>query len=167
MGKETGGIDIPNENKLGYSPTDSVRHGRAACRVSTLKWTMGKETGGSVQIQIQVLDIPNESKIDYRPTDTVRYGRAACRISTLKWQMGKETGGDSIPNEIKAGYSPTGFVRCGRTTCRTSTLKWKMGEETAGRTLYQQRQSTGYTTPVYQDRQADDDTTDADSADDG
>merc|ERR1711865_317920 len=39
-------LDIPNEIKLGYSPIGFVRCGRAACRVSGLKWKMGKETGG-------------------------------------------------------------------------------------------------------------------------
>merc|ERR1712031_30652 len=39
-------LDIPNEIKTGYSPIGFVRCGRAACRVSALKWKMGKETGG-------------------------------------------------------------------------------------------------------------------------
>jgi elongation factor 1-alpha len=39
-------LDIPNEIKTGYSPIGFVRCGRAACRISKLKWKMGKETGG-------------------------------------------------------------------------------------------------------------------------
>merc|ERR1712136_33276 len=39
-------LDIPNEIKVGYSPIGLVRCGRAACRISGLKWKMGKETGG-------------------------------------------------------------------------------------------------------------------------
>merc|ERR1711972_626266 len=39
-------LDIPNEIKVGYSPIVFVRCGRAACRISKLKWKMGKETGG-------------------------------------------------------------------------------------------------------------------------
>ena len=39
-------LDIPNEIKVGYSPIGFVRCGRAACRISGLKWKMGKETGG-------------------------------------------------------------------------------------------------------------------------
>merc|ERR1712238_366613 len=31
--------------KGGYSPIGFVRCGRAACRISALKWKMGKETG--------------------------------------------------------------------------------------------------------------------------
>merc|ERR1712008_559501 len=36
----------PNEIKVGYSPIGFVRCGRSACRISNLKWKMGKETGG-------------------------------------------------------------------------------------------------------------------------
>jgi len=39
-------LDIPNEIKSGYSPIGFVRCGRSACRISALKWKMGKETGG-------------------------------------------------------------------------------------------------------------------------
>jgi elongation factor 1-alpha len=39
-------LDIPNEIKIGYSPIGFVRCGRAACRITALKWKMGKETGG-------------------------------------------------------------------------------------------------------------------------
>merc|ERR1712066_137887 len=39
-------LDIPNEIKPGYSPIGFVRCGRAACRVTSIKWKMGKETGG-------------------------------------------------------------------------------------------------------------------------
>ena len=38
-------LDIPNEIKVGYSPIGFVRCGRSACRISKLKWKMGKETG--------------------------------------------------------------------------------------------------------------------------
>ncbi|CAE7039396.1 tuf [Symbiodinium sp. CCMP2592] len=38
-------LDVPNEIQVGYSPIGFVRYGRAACRVSALKWKMklGKE----------------------------------------------------------------------------------------------------------------------------
>merc|ERR1712066_1192143 len=39
-------LDIPNEIKIGYSPIGFVRCGRAACRITWVKWKMGKETGG-------------------------------------------------------------------------------------------------------------------------
>jgi len=38
-------LDIPNEIKVGYSPIGFVRCGRSACRISKLKWKMGKEIG--------------------------------------------------------------------------------------------------------------------------
>ncbi len=36
--------------KIGYSPIGFVRCGRSACRISALKWKMGKETGANVKI---------------------------------------------------------------------------------------------------------------------
>jgi len=39
-------LDIPGELKVGYSPIGFVRCGRAASRMTDIKWKMGKETGG-------------------------------------------------------------------------------------------------------------------------
>jgi len=39
-------LDIPGELKVGYSPIGFVRCGRSACRMTTIDWKMGKETGG-------------------------------------------------------------------------------------------------------------------------
>ena len=39
-------LDIPNEIEVGYSPIGFVHCGRAACRISTLKCKMDKETSG-------------------------------------------------------------------------------------------------------------------------
>jgi len=39
-------LDIPGEIKVGYSPIGFVRCGRSACRITAIKWKMGKETGG-------------------------------------------------------------------------------------------------------------------------
>jgi elongation factor 1-alpha len=39
-------LDIPGELKCGYSPIGFVRCGRAASRMTEIKWKMGKETGG-------------------------------------------------------------------------------------------------------------------------
>merc|ERR1711916_178859 len=38
-------LDIPGELKAGYSPIGFVRCGRSACKMTTLKWKIGKETG--------------------------------------------------------------------------------------------------------------------------
>lgn len=39
-------LDVPGEMKPGYSPIGFVRCGRAACKITSLDWKMGKETGG-------------------------------------------------------------------------------------------------------------------------
>jgi len=39
-------LDIPNELRVGYSPIGFVRCGHAACRITQLKWKIGKETEG-------------------------------------------------------------------------------------------------------------------------
>merc|ERR1711997_126511 len=39
-------LGIPGELKVGYSPIGFVRCGRSACRMTTIDWKMGKETGG-------------------------------------------------------------------------------------------------------------------------
>jgi len=38
-------LDIPGEIKPGYSPIGFVRCGRSACKITELKWKIGKETG--------------------------------------------------------------------------------------------------------------------------
>ncbi|RRR12277.1 hypothetical protein CVV73_27140, partial [Enterobacter hormaechei] len=39
-------LDIPGENKIGYSPIGFVRCGRSARRLQKIDWKVGKETGG-------------------------------------------------------------------------------------------------------------------------
>ena len=39
-------LDIPGELKIGYSPIGFVRCGRSACKMTELKFKVGKETGG-------------------------------------------------------------------------------------------------------------------------
>lgn len=39
-------LEIPGEIKVGYSPIGFVRTGRSACKLSEIKWKVGKETGG-------------------------------------------------------------------------------------------------------------------------
>merc|ERR1712188_184759 len=38
--------NIPNEIKSGYSPIGFVRCGHAACKITSINWKVGKETGG-------------------------------------------------------------------------------------------------------------------------
>merc|ERR1712137_453315 len=39
-------LDIPGEIKVGYSPIGFVRCGRSACKLKTIDWKVGKESGG-------------------------------------------------------------------------------------------------------------------------
>ena len=39
-------LDIPGEIKVGHSPIGLVHGSRSKCRISNLKWKIGKETGG-------------------------------------------------------------------------------------------------------------------------
>merc|ERR1712139_704544 len=39
-------LDIPGSIKAGYSPIGHVRCGRAACRLHSITWKQGKDTGG-------------------------------------------------------------------------------------------------------------------------
>merc|ERR1712046_457463 len=39
-------LDIPGEIKVGYSPIGFVRCGRSACKMLSIDWKVGKETGG-------------------------------------------------------------------------------------------------------------------------
>merc|ERR1712137_606676 len=40
-------LDHPGELKVGYSPIAFIRTGRSACRLATINWKIGKETGGA------------------------------------------------------------------------------------------------------------------------
>merc|ERR1712160_78543 len=60
-------LDIPNEIKCGYSPIGFVRCGRAACRVSTLKWKMGKETGGKKMEDPHSLKSNEMAQVSFQP----------------------------------------------------------------------------------------------------
>eukprot|EP00919_Chromeraceae_sp_WS-2016_P024621 GHVR01058195.1.p1 GENE.GHVR01058195.1~~GHVR01058195.1.p1 ORF type:complete len:489 (-),score=84.89 GHVR01058195.1:217-1614(-) len=42
-------LDIPNEVKVGYSPIGFVRCGRSACKMTEMKWKIGKDTGGKME----------------------------------------------------------------------------------------------------------------------
>ena len=40
-------LDHPGQLKIGYSPIAFIRTGRAACRMASINWKIGKETGGA------------------------------------------------------------------------------------------------------------------------
>merc|ERR1712091_351229 len=60
-------LDIPNEIKVGYSPIGFVRCGRAACRISKLKWKMGKETGGKKMEEPHALKSNEMAECSFAP----------------------------------------------------------------------------------------------------
>merc|ERR1712194_273312 len=60
-------LAIPNEIKTGYSPIGFVRCGRDACRVSTLKWKMGKETGGKKMEDPHSLKSNEMAQVSFQP----------------------------------------------------------------------------------------------------
>merc|ERR1719426_742124 len=60
-------LDIPNEIKVGYSPIGFVRCGRAACRITGLKWKMGKETGGKKTEEPHALKSNEMAECSFQP----------------------------------------------------------------------------------------------------
>merc|ERR1719261_1329383 len=60
-------LDIPNEIKVGYSPIGFVRCGRSACRLSALKWKMGKETGGKKMEDPHALKSNEMAECSFQP----------------------------------------------------------------------------------------------------
>merc|ERR1712187_743488 len=60
-------LDIPNEIKCGYSPIGFVRCGRAACRITALKWKMGKETGGKKMEDPHALKSNEMAQVTFEP----------------------------------------------------------------------------------------------------
>jgi len=60
-------LDIPNEIKVGYSPIGFVRCGRSACRVSAIKWKMGKETGGKKMEEPHALKSNEMAQCSFQP----------------------------------------------------------------------------------------------------
>merc|ERR1719362_2577603 len=60
-------LDIPNEIKAGYSPIGFVRCGRAACRITGIKWKMGKETGGKKMEDPHALKSNEMAQVPFEP----------------------------------------------------------------------------------------------------
>jgi len=60
-------LDIPNEIKPGYSPIGFVRCGRAACRITGIKWKMGKETGGKKLEDPHALKSNEMAQVTFEP----------------------------------------------------------------------------------------------------
>jgi len=60
-------LDIPGELKCGYSPIGFVRCGRAACRMTQIKWKMGKETGGKKMEEPHSLKSNEVAEVVFKP----------------------------------------------------------------------------------------------------
>merc|ERR1719382_2274033 len=64
-------LDIPNEIKVGYSPIGFVRTGRAACRITGIKWKMGKETGGKKAEDPHALKSNEMAQVVFEPQQPI------------------------------------------------------------------------------------------------
>lgn len=59
--------NIPNEIKKGYSPIGFVRCGHAACKIISIDWKIGKETGGKKQTTPYSLKANEMAEVVFRP----------------------------------------------------------------------------------------------------
>jgi len=81
-------LDIPNEIKAGYSPIGFVRTGRAACRITGIKWKMGKETGGKKMEDPHSLKSNEMAQVTFEPqqplvADTFKSCEGLSRIAFM------------------------------------------------------------------------------------
>jgi len=81
-------LDIPGEIKMGYSPIGFVRCGRAACRISAIKWKIGKETGGKKMEDPHSLKSNEMAECQFTPqqplvVDTFKHCEGLSRIAFL------------------------------------------------------------------------------------
>jgi elongation factor 1-alpha len=64
-------LDIPGEIKCGYSPIGFVRCGRSACRIVSLDWKMGKETGGKKAEGPHALKSNEMAQVKFEPCQSL------------------------------------------------------------------------------------------------
>merc|ERR1719502_1549142 len=104
-------LDIPGELKCGYSPIGFVRCGRAACRMTQIKWKMGKETGGKKMEDPHSLKSNEVAEVVFKPqqpliVDSFKNCEGLSRIALLDGNTAvmlgkvtatkaKEVGGDA------------------------------------------------------------------------
>merc|ERR1739845_68551 len=60
-------LDIPNEIKSGYSPIGFVRCGHAACKIISICWKVGKETGGKKLESPHSLKANEMAEVSFEP----------------------------------------------------------------------------------------------------
>eukprot|EP00746_Dinoflagellata_sp_MGD_P125379 gnl/MRDRNA2_/MRDRNA2_60135_c0_seq1.p1 gnl/MRDRNA2_/MRDRNA2_60135_c0~~gnl/MRDRNA2_/MRDRNA2_60135_c0_seq1.p1 ORF type:complete len:474 (+),score=53.38 gnl/MRDRNA2_/MRDRNA2_60135_c0_seq1:139-1422(+) len=81
--------NVPNEIKPGYSPIGFVRCGHAACRLKTINWKVGKETGGKKLTEPHSLKTNEMAEVVFEPVkqlvvDTFQNCEGLSRIAFLE-----------------------------------------------------------------------------------
>ena len=81
-------IDFPSEIKVAYSAISFVRCGRTACRVSALKWKMGKETAGKKMEEPHALKSNDMAQCSFQPQqplgcDTFKNCKGPSRVAFM------------------------------------------------------------------------------------
>jgi len=81
--------NIPNEIKTGYSPIGFVRCGHAACKITTIRWKVGKETGGKKLDHPHSLKANEMAEVVFEPVrplvvDTFKSCEGLSRIAFLE-----------------------------------------------------------------------------------
>merc|ERR1712188_354985 len=59
--------NVPNEIKAGYSPIGFVRCGHAACKITSIHWKVGKETGGKKLESPHSLKANEMAEVSFEP----------------------------------------------------------------------------------------------------
>ena len=145
-------LDIPNEIKVGYSPIGFVRCGRAACRVSALKWKMGKETGGKKMEDPHSLKSNEMAQCSFQPQqplvcDTFKNCEGLSRVAFMDGNgvvmlgkvvscerkgEGDEKGGkkkwsEDLPDFFSRGiYGSSEPEKCGQQKVEFFTAGWEL-----------------------------------------
>jgi len=81
--------NIPNEIKPGYSPIGFVRCGHAACKITAIRWKLGKETGNKKLDQPHSLKANELAEVVFEPVrplvvDTYKSCEGLSRIAFLE-----------------------------------------------------------------------------------
>merc|ERR1711997_366280 len=134
-------LDIPNEIKVGYSPIGFVRCGRSACRISKLKWKMGKETGGKKNGRPSFFEVKRNGAVQFpaaaatclrhvqelrRPFACRIHGRKRCRDARESHLLRTERGRRQRWQE-EVGFELHVQHVCGRPCIRSSITRSILG----------------------------------------
>ena len=60
-------LDHPGQLKVGYSPIAFIRTGRSACRIASIAWKIGKETGGKKAPDPTYLKANEMAEVTFEP----------------------------------------------------------------------------------------------------